>query len=229
MWLRRCSCWRSCRRPPPGLATTATAACPLMQRRCLRPILRTWFASQTTAPRTRPASDVGATDAKMAAAFSGCGLGEPHHQLPAHYEAVVRLPVTETLLATALSPESRSRTPSETALYQGHRAISTERSFSRTTSSTVSAPHDTKNRPQQGVHARWESDMLNGANINGITTLAATYYGTAGARPLKQHLTSSWWATAWSTSRPGRLAANGRFRPLGYQRAHRRAGAMASP
>lgn len=42
--------------------------------------------------------------------------------------------------------------------------------------------HDTKNSdPNNGLHARWESDMLNvTANINGITTLAATYYGTPG-------------------------------------------------
>ncbi len=42
--------------------------------------------------------------------------------------------------------------------------------------------HDTKNfDPNNGLHARWESDMLNVlGNLNGITTLAATYYGTPG-------------------------------------------------
>ena len=47
---------------------------------------------------------------------------------------------------------------------------------------SFSVLHDTKNfDPNNGLHARWESDMLNViANLNGITTLAATYYGTAG-------------------------------------------------
>ncbi|MHB8876978.1 MAG: phospholipase C/P1 nuclease family protein [Myxococcaceae bacterium] len=41
--------------------------------------------------------------------------------------------------------------------------------------------HDTKNFDPGGLHARWESDMLNSAAyIDGITTLAAGYYGTAG-------------------------------------------------
>lgn len=48
---------------------------------------------------------------------------------------------------------------------------------------SFSVLHDTKNfDPNNGLHARWESDMLNvSANINGVTTLAATYYGTAGS------------------------------------------------
>ncbi len=47
---------------------------------------------------------------------------------------------------------------------------------------SFSVLHDTKNAdPNNGLHARWESDMLNVAsNINGITTLTATWYGTAG-------------------------------------------------
>src|SRR3990167_8800154 len=47
---------------------------------------------------------------------------------------------------------------------------------------SFSVLHDTKDfDPNNGLHARWESDMLNVlANLNGITTLATTYYGTAG-------------------------------------------------
>ena len=47
---------------------------------------------------------------------------------------------------------------------------------------SCSVLHDTKNfDPNNGLHARWESDMLNvSAHINGVTTLAQTYYGTAG-------------------------------------------------
>ncbi len=42
--------------------------------------------------------------------------------------------------------------------------------------------HDTKNAdPNNGLHARWESDMLNvPSNLNGVTALAQTYYGTPG-------------------------------------------------
>lgn len=42
--------------------------------------------------------------------------------------------------------------------------------------------HNTRNfDPNMGLHARWESDMLNSStNINGITTLAQSYYGTPG-------------------------------------------------
>ncbi len=47
---------------------------------------------------------------------------------------------------------------------------------------SFSVLHDTRNfDPNMGLHARWESDMLNTlSNINGVTTLAASYYGTAG-------------------------------------------------
>ncbi|MEW6432947.1 MAG: hypothetical protein AB1730_15700 [Myxococcota bacterium] len=42
--------------------------------------------------------------------------------------------------------------------------------------------HDTKNSdPNDGLHARWESDMLqSSANLNGVASLAVTYYGTVG-------------------------------------------------
>ncbi len=47
---------------------------------------------------------------------------------------------------------------------------------------SFSVLHDTRNSdPNNGLHARWESDMLNvTGNLNGITTLAASYYGTPG-------------------------------------------------
>lgn len=47
---------------------------------------------------------------------------------------------------------------------------------------SFSVLHDTKNfDPNDGLHARWESDMLNVAsNIDGITTQARTFYGTPG-------------------------------------------------
>ena len=47
---------------------------------------------------------------------------------------------------------------------------------------SFSVLHDTKNfDPNNGLHARWESDMLNVlSNLNGVTTLATTYYGTPG-------------------------------------------------
>lgn len=47
---------------------------------------------------------------------------------------------------------------------------------------SFSVLHDTKNSdPNNGLHARWESDMLDvAANINGVATLAATFYGTPG-------------------------------------------------
>ncbi len=55
---------------------------------------------------------------------------------------------------------------------------------------SFSVLHDTRNfDPNNGLHARWESDMLNVlANINGITTLAATYYGTAGQADPKNNI-----------------------------------------
>lgn len=46
---------------------------------------------------------------------------------------------------------------------------------------SFSVLHDTKNFDPNGLHQRWESDMLGVTSyINGITTLAVTYYGTAG-------------------------------------------------
>ncbi len=46
----------------------------------------------------------------------------------------------------------------------------------------ASVLHNTKNfNPNNGLHLRWESDMLNvSANINGITQLAQSRYGVAG-------------------------------------------------
>jgi hypothetical protein len=40
--------------------------------------------------------------------------------------------------------------------------------------------HNTQNSDPNGLHARWESDMMTTTNMNGLTTLAQTYYGTAG-------------------------------------------------
>jgi hypothetical protein len=46
---------------------------------------------------------------------------------------------------------------------------------------SFSVLHDTKNFDPNGLHQRWESDMLGVSTyINGITTLAVSYYGTAG-------------------------------------------------
>lgn len=47
---------------------------------------------------------------------------------------------------------------------------------------SFSVLHDTKNSdPNNGLHSRWESDLLDvNSNLNGITTLAATFYGTPG-------------------------------------------------
>lgn len=55
---------------------------------------------------------------------------------------------------------------------------------------SFSVLHDTKNfDPNNGLHARWESDMLNTmSNLNGITTQAATYYGTAGLADPRNNL-----------------------------------------
>lgn len=46
---------------------------------------------------------------------------------------------------------------------------------------SVSVLHNTKDFDPNGLHERWESEMLaNGTRLNGVTTLAASYYGTAG-------------------------------------------------
>ncbi|MGV3620302.1 MAG: MYXO-CTERM sorting domain-containing protein [Archangium sp.] len=49
--------------------------------------------------------------------------------------------------------------------------------------------HDTKNFDPNGLHERWESDMLeNSARINAITTAAATFYGTPGVADPRNHV-----------------------------------------
>lgn len=59
-----------------------------------------------------------------------------------------------------------------------------DRSFymSHYVTDSFSVLHDTKNfDPNDGLHARWESDMLNvTANINAIRDQARTFYGTPG-------------------------------------------------
>ncbi len=53
--------------------------------------------------------------------------------------------------------------------------------FSHYVMDSFSLLHDTKNFDPNGLHSRWESEMLQlSANINGITTLSTSYYGTAG-------------------------------------------------
>ncbi len=58
--------------------------------------------------------------------------------------------------------------------------------FSHYVMDSFSVLHNTKNYDPNGLHARWESEMLqSNANINGIAGLAPTHYGTAGrADPL---------------------------------------------
>ena len=58
--------------------------------------------------------------------------------------------------------------------------------FSHYVFDSFSVLHNTRNFDPNGLHSRWESDML-GPNVqmNAITNLAVTYYGTAGrADPL---------------------------------------------
>lgn len=45
---------------------------------------------------------------------------------------------------------------------------------------SFSVLHNTQNSDPNGLHSRWESDMMTTTNMNGLTTLAQTYYGTAG-------------------------------------------------
>lgn len=53
--------------------------------------------------------------------------------------------------------------------------------FSHYVTDSFSILHDTKNFDPNGLHARWESDMLQpNANVNGIAQLAPTYFGTLG-------------------------------------------------
>lgn len=60
--------------------------------------------------------------------------------------------------------------------------LSTSFILSHYVTDAFSVLHDTKDSdPNDGLHARWESDMLqSSANLNGVATLAASYYGTAG-------------------------------------------------
>ncbi len=53
--------------------------------------------------------------------------------------------------------------------------------FSHYVTDAFSVLHDTKNFDPNGLHARWESDMLQvRSNIDGIAALSATYLGTLG-------------------------------------------------
>lgn len=63
-----------------------------------------------------------------------------------------------------------------------NRILATAFILSHYVTDAFSVLHDTKNsNPNNGLHARWESDMLaSSSNLNGIASLAATYYGTAG-------------------------------------------------
>ena len=58
--------------------------------------------------------------------------------------------------------------------------------FSHYVMDSFSVLHNTRNYDPNGLHSRWESDMLQStANMNGVVSLALTYYGTAGrADPL---------------------------------------------
>jgi hypothetical protein len=53
--------------------------------------------------------------------------------------------------------------------------------FSHYVTDAFSLLHDTKNFDPNGLHQRWESDLLQPtANLNGIAALATSYYGTLG-------------------------------------------------
>ncbi|MEW5740367.1 MAG: hypothetical protein AB1938_15670 [Myxococcota bacterium] len=62
------------------------------------------------------------------------------------------------------------------------RILTTAFILSHYVTDAFSVLHDTKNSdPNNGLHARWESDMLqSSANLNGVATAAVGYYGTVG-------------------------------------------------
>ncbi len=61
--------------------------------------------------------------------------------------------------------------------------------FSHYVTDAFSLLHDTKNFDPNGIHQRWESDMLqNTTNLNGVATLAETYYGTLGKADPKNNI-----------------------------------------
>jgi hypothetical protein len=70
------------------------------------------------------------------------------------------------------------------------RIVKTLFTFTHYIADSFSVLHNTKNfDPNNGLHSRWESDMLNPiANINAITTDARTYYGTAGRADVKNNI-----------------------------------------
>lgn len=63
-----------------------------------------------------------------------------------------------------------------------NRILATAFILSHYVTDSFSVLHDTKNSdPNNGLHARWESDMLaSSSNLNGIASAAVTYYGTVG-------------------------------------------------
>jgi hypothetical protein len=63
-----------------------------------------------------------------------------------------------------------------------NRILTTAFHLSHYVTDAFSVLHDTKNsNPNNGLHARWESDMLQStANLNGVATAAAGYFGTVG-------------------------------------------------
>ena len=152
--------------------------------------LRAWFAARQTTALQDKACDPDrwrSTDATEAPRhFLEVDWVSPISNYPREYAAVVALLGDRNASNNGIVPwhvevkyaelVAAFRAKDETAI------LETAFVMSHYVFDSFSLLHDTKNfDPNNGLHARWESDMLNVlANLNGITTLAATYYGTAG-------------------------------------------------
>ena len=158
----------------------------LPQEHCLR----SWFAARQTTTLQDHACDPDrwrSTDAAEAPRhYLEIDWVNPITDYPRDYDAVVALLGARNASNNGIVPWRVEQKYAElvAAFRAKDQAAILDVSFvmSHYVFDSFSVLHDTKNfDPNNGLHARWESDMLNVlGNLNGITTLAASYYGTAG-------------------------------------------------
>ncbi len=152
--------------------------------------LRTWFSSRQTTTLQDHACDPdrwrGTDSAEWPRHFLEVDWVNPPSNYPREFPAVVQLLGDRNATNNGTVPWRVEAKYAElvTAFRAKNQAAILDVAFvlSHYVFDSFSVLHDTRNAdPNNGLHARWESDMLNvSSNINGITTLAATYYGTPG-------------------------------------------------
>lgn len=151
--------------------------------------LRTWFSARQTPGLQDKACDPDrwrGTDVNEAPRhFLEIDWVQPLSRYPRDWDAAVALIGARNAVNNGIVPwHVEAKYAELVAAFRAKNAttiLDTAFVLSHYVFDSFSILHDTKNFDPNGLHQRWESDMLNVSTyLNGITSLAVTYYGTAG-------------------------------------------------